>query len=535
MRCGRLGAGVAVLFLGLGGCSSDESAAAGKCTPGQSIACACTDGRSGAQQCQSDGTFAPCECNGSGGTAGQSTGGTAGQSTGGTAGQSTGGTSGAGGTSGDSLTGEWSKAFPADFEISALDVNDSGLLVVVGTSKEPVDFGNGPVGTSKKLWQERQLLIAGFDAKGQRQFAFAKDAGRINSQTLSIKTVKDRLIVSGLTTVVSKGSSTYSLIWPCGTAPSSIGVGAQFVVAVDQSGNCLWDHTYPAPGYSMFPTSVASAPDDSAYVTGTQKPTTLPTRRYLADGTASWEQPFGGSALGVNSSGHVLLANYNSLALPTGNVTGLFAMAELDATGGVVASKTWGKATYDSANLFVGMHVGAGDKVAVALRYTGAVDLGGGLLTSTSGGSSPSKLFALFGNGFSHSFSRSIDEPKSDSGGTNDSNSRAVTTSSKAIYTGEFWRSVDFGTGMLQAVGTGDFDFDVFVASYDFSGTPLVSRRFGGDGSDGVRAVTADASGAVYLAGWFSTSVDFGDAKHDNPPQDSGLPSAASFLVKLRP
>jgi hypothetical protein len=41
----------------LAGCEGHTS-----CTPGQSAACACTDGTMGAQTCRSDGSFDPCQC-----------------------------------------------------------------------------------------------------------------------------------------------------------------------------------------------------------------------------------------------------------------------------------------------------------------------------------------------------------------------------------------------------------------------------------------------------------------------------------------
>ncbi len=237
---------------------------------------------------------------------------------------------------------------------------------------------------------------------------------------------------------------------------------------------------------------------------------------------------FGGNAAVTLSSGHVLIGSYDQLALPSGNQSGLFAVAELDASGAVVASKAFGSSVYTFGQELVG---------SPWPRPTrrGTIDLGGGVRTSTNGGTDPSKLFVLFGPGLSHQFSRSIDEPKSDSGNTDDSNPYAVVAPNAVIYAGQFWRSVDFGTGAMQAVGTGDSDFDIFVASYGFDGTPLVSRRFGGPGPDTVDATVSDASGAVYLAGGFTTSVDFGDGQHDGPMPDSGSPPAESYLVKLRP
>jgi hypothetical protein len=50
---------IAIMF----GCGhSSPRATADRCVAGRSVACACTDGRDGAQVCRADGTFGPCEC-----------------------------------------------------------------------------------------------------------------------------------------------------------------------------------------------------------------------------------------------------------------------------------------------------------------------------------------------------------------------------------------------------------------------------------------------------------------------------------------
>jgi hypothetical protein len=63
--CGARGAAlgaVAVLAVWAPGCFGCE----GRCVPGASAVCGCTDGRVGAQLCQDDHTFAPCVCTGGG-------------------------------------------------------------------------------------------------------------------------------------------------------------------------------------------------------------------------------------------------------------------------------------------------------------------------------------------------------------------------------------------------------------------------------------------------------------------------------------
>jgi hypothetical protein len=55
------------------GGTSNSDATAEPCTPGASVACACTDGRTGAQTCQSDHTLSACSCTGSSGAGGTDT------------------------------------------------------------------------------------------------------------------------------------------------------------------------------------------------------------------------------------------------------------------------------------------------------------------------------------------------------------------------------------------------------------------------------------------------------------------------------
>lgn len=63
---GRAIGGVALLAL-LIGCTPTPAAPPGGCTPNASLACACTDGRMGAQVCGADRTLGPCVCSGSDG------------------------------------------------------------------------------------------------------------------------------------------------------------------------------------------------------------------------------------------------------------------------------------------------------------------------------------------------------------------------------------------------------------------------------------------------------------------------------------
>ena len=75
------------------------------------------------------------------------------------------------------------------------------------------------------------------------------------------------------------------------------------------------------------------------------------------------------------------------------------------------------------------------------------------------------------------------------------------------LYVGGYHYDVlDLGGGELPHAGAED----AFVASYTPAGVHRWSRAFGGAGSDYVMRLAVDRGGAVYFAGGFEDSVDFG-------------------------
>jgi hypothetical protein len=75
------------------------------------------------------------------------------------------------------------------------------------------------------------------------------------------------------------------------------------------------------------------------------------------------------------------------------------------------------------------------------------------------------------------------------------------------IVVGAFVGTLDFGGGPL---ATASSDQDMFVVKLDAFGQHLWSKRFGAKGNDGARAVAVDASGNIWIAGVYQSTVDFG-------------------------
>jgi hypothetical protein len=86
----------------------------------------------------------------------------------------------------------------------------------------------------------------------------------------------------------------------------------------------------------------------------------------------------------------------------------------------------------------------------------------------------------------------------------------AVTTdgSGNVYVTGVFYGTVNFGTGNVTSVGRAD----MFVAKYSAAGAPQWVRTFGDASDQFGTGIDTDASGNIYVTGYYFGSVSFGGA-----------------------
>jgi hypothetical protein len=130
--------------------------------------------------------------------------------------------------------------------------------------------------------------------------------------------------------------------------------------------------------------------------------------------------------------------------------------------------------------------------------FSSTVDFGGGPLTSAG---QFDIYIAKYGPTGSHLWSKRLGSIESQIGA-----SVALLASGAVVVTGNFFGTVDFGGGALTSAGGAD----IFLAMYDTDGSHLWSKQFGGTATDTGQRVQVDASGNVYLTGYFSGTVDFG-------------------------
>ncbi len=187
-------------------------------------------------------------------------------------------------------------------------------------------------------------------------------------------------------------------------------------------------------------------------------------------------------------------------------------VAKFDGNGTCLWSKRFGDA---NAQLGNSVAVNTAGDVVVVGTFTGAIDFGGGPLNSA--GSSDLFVAKLSPAG-GHVWSRRFGD-----GALQSARAVAVDPSGNIVVTGEFFGVLNFGGGMLNAIGGSD----VFLAKLDPNGAHVWSKRFGEGGTQVGTAIAAGSAGQIALTGYFDGSLDFGGG----PLNGAGLTDA--FATEL--
>ncbi len=250
--------------------------------------------------------------------------------------------------------------------------------------------------------------------------------------------------------------------------------------------------------------------------------------KFAPDGTHRWSKRFGDSnyqaanALAVDSDGNVILAGVfmGTFDLGGGSLAGAGGwdvfVAKLDSNGVHVWSDGFGDGNNQYAPAVAVDHA---NNVFVAGYFQGAVDFGGGALTSAG---AEDVFLAKFTSGGAHDWSKRFGDVSTDQQAWG----VAIDGSGNAIIAGRFTGTMNFGGDPLSAGGGQP---DIFVAKFTSGGTHVWSKQFGDSYAQSAWSVAVDPSDNVLIAGGFYMSVDFGGGA-----LSSGGASDA-FLAKLTP
>ena len=246
-----------------------------------------------------------------------------------------------------------------------------------------------------------------------------------------------------------------------------------------------------------------------------------------ADGSVVWAKRFGGSGedlvtgLAVNEQDEIFLSgsingphDYGGGPLPHAGARDIL-LLKLSATGDFGWAKSFGTSGYDqgtavaarNGQVALGGYFNAGtlDVADTSIPSQGTDDIVIALFSSSQGD-------LVWAKGFGGT---SSDKPET----------MRIDSSGNVVAAGEFQATVNFGMGSVTAMNR-----DVFLLKLGAaSGNALVAKTFGGDDVDTASAVDVDDTDAMYLAGSFKHTVNFGTGD----VTASSTTNSDAYLVKL--
>lgn len=242
-------------------------------------------------------------------------------------------------------------------------------------------------------------------------------------------------------------------------------------------------------------------------------------------GNTLWSKRFGDAqqqeahSVAIDASGNIVVAGmfWGAVDFGGGPLTSAGAtdmfVVKLDSAGNHSWSKSFGNTVNQNAT---NVAVSASGDVYVTGTCAGAIDFGAGPVAAI--GDSDAFLLSLDSTG-GHRWSKRWGAGNAYQGGS----SVAVDSSNDVVVAGYCQGSIDFGTGTLPGHG----GLDVFVAKLDTSGTPIFTRRFGSSVNEAPSRISTDASKNILLTGYYEGPVDFGGG----PIAHAGARNA--FIAKL--
>ena len=345
------------------------------------------------------------------------------------------------------LNYDWSQGYGdgGSQTVSALDTDSFGRLVVIGNFTGTVDFGGGPL--VNPLQTDPFLVKLASDGSHIWSKSFG-DIGWQFGMDVANDPTNNVVFTGFFQNTIDLG----------GGVLTSVDEYDLFIAKFDAGGNHLWSHSF---GDSMDQTTRGIAVSDGANI--------------FVGGDFEGSFSFGGAVLTSAGSEDIFLARFD----PAGNH--LWSKS----FGGVNREYFWDMATDAAGNVII-----MGD-------FTGSIDFGGGLLTT----SGTDVYVAKFDGAGNHVWSQVL-------GGTSTQTGYglAVEPAGDMVVSGYFTTEADFGGGTLTAAG----GTDLYALKLDASGAHVWSQRYGDTENQYNRGVDIDADGNVLLTGMFHGSLDFG-------------------------
>jgi gliding motility-associated-like protein len=455
---------------------------------------------------------------------------------------------------------EWAKSNSGNALSVAIDA--SGNVYTTGSFTGTTDFDPGPAifNLSTGIGTGNAAYISKLDANGN--FVWAK---AIENANVSGRSVGNSIVIANTGDVYISGDFTYTSDFDPGAGVFNLvapGFSDDiFILKLDINGNFVWAARFGS-NFLDYGKGIATDAAGNVYATGFFENIVdfdpgpgifnlgtagSSNKSYIlkldASGNFVWAKAFvgttsisgsGAEAIFIDASNNVHIAGdytgtvdfdsgVGTLNLSTGWIATAY-ITKLDSDGNLV----WAKSMNGWSEAF-GISVDPLGNVLTTGVFVNVLDVDPGLGTTnlTSVANSGDIFISKLDVNGDFVWGRSM-------GGTTVDHGRAIATDATGnVYTtGFFYRTVDFdpGAGVFNLTPNGGVDDDFFVSKLDASGNFVWALKTGGINRDRGNSIRLDASGTVYVAGFYSgsTLVDF-----DFGPCILNLPSSGRFVEKI--
>ncbi len=421
-----------------------------------------------------------------------------------------------------SMVHDWSQSFGvAESQYSnELAVDGQGNVVLAGFFRIAVDFGGGVLTSAG----DYDGFVAKFDGAGNHVWSKRFGAATYDEATAVAVDGQGNVILTGL----FRGTVDFG-----GGALTSAGGSDIFVAKYDEAGNHVWSYRFgdftddgghavavDSQGNVILIGSFYYTVDFGGGVL--TSPENFFIARFGADGTHLWSKSFGdwetqiiNRSVAADTQGNVIITgsflgtvNFGGSAFTSYPGLGHedYYAAKFDVNGNHVWSNTfwaWGPQRPSS------VAVDGQDNVILTGYFQHSVNFGGATLNTPSM-FNMDIFVAKFDAGGNHVWSNNFGDASGASPyGNQYAYSGAVDGQGNVIVTGQFFRTLDFGGGVLTNPSGAPA---VYVARLDAAGNHLWSKSFGTGNADYEvgRSVTADHQGNVIVTGIYFGTVNFG-------------------------
>jgi hypothetical protein len=357
---------------------------------------------------------------------------------------------------------------------NAIVVDASGNVYITGSFQATVDFdpGAGVVSFTELSAGVGDIFLAKYDASGN--YVYAKQMGGAAGADVGNAIAIDG---SGNAYITGSFNGTVDFDPGAGTANlTSAGGNDIFFAKYDASGNYVYAKRMGGTN-SDIGNSIAIDGSGNAYITGS------------FNGTADFDPGAGTQNLVSAGGSDIFLAKY-------------------DASGNYAYAKSIGGTSLDVGS---SISIDGTGTAYITGYFIGTVDFDPGVGTQnlTSSAGSYDIFLAKYDASGNYVYAKCIGGTSSDIG-----NSIAIDGTGNAYITGYFIGTVDFdpGAGTANLIGPSGIN-NAPVAKYSSTGIYVWAKALGGYStspySDRATSITRDASGNIYITGYFDGTIDF--------------------------